>query len=252
MSLIQDKIFTYLEKDDVEDNEEVVSAYTIKQLGEDYLSEQSEAYNTRELRNKINQYLKFIYDNRYNENENWHYDIIDEKKHHCKNIIPFINYDEKKIGLLFEFRKDEAELIYKKFNKDGDSEDFYANSSNPILTAIFLTNGYGAILKQFAALQKYAERFYKLYPKNPSRNNPITTSVNDDTFNAMFSYDGIGSFHSRVSLINEPEDEKTRFLIKTTKDDILRKLPVRVSELSPTLQLLVKEKLSTKENVSVY
>ena len=186
MSLIIDKIMTYLNRDDIEDNEEVVSAYTIKQLGDKHLSEDSEAYKTTALKTKINNYLKFIYDNRNNPEENWHYDIIDEKKHTCKKIIPFINYTERIVGLSFEFNNDEHELLYQTFNERHDSENIWSYSDNPILTPVILTQKNTDLIKQFAALQKYAHYFHDLYPEKPSARNPITTKVNDDTFEASF------------------------------------------------------------------
>ena len=249
---ITDKILSYLRKEDVKENTEIISAYTISQLGESILSENSEAYDISKLIIKINRYLKDMYDHRYDEDYQWYCDVADEKRHCCSKIYPYIDYDNQRVELFFAYDHDNPEMIYQNFDQGEESDDIYMDSKKSVLWPAIIMNSGTMIIKQLNELQKYAHYFSNMYPDNPSEEKPMTTKVNDRFFSISWTYNGHGSFHTSLSLLNHPENEKESFLIQKYQDNILRKIPVRVDSLSPTLRLLVEENVFQKENVSVY
>lgn len=245
-------IVNYVDKDEIEDNEEVMSVTTLDNLLKekyhiiDKIKEDEEI-----IKNKINEELI---------REKNIFELIQIRKHLCRNVSVEANKDSVRMVFAFgekdEFKKRTYKAVVKKIGEypcycDGDYErldDKLYNSAEEDILSVFDK------MESFHSL---------LYAEGNSLHPGFKKNIPDDNFQVTYYLNEYGAGIKPLSFKKEIDPNHIQYkqwygrisindFIKSNEKTILNRIPVKVKDLPIVLQDSYSEYLNDKEKVKVY
>lgn len=253
------KLNEYLEKEEVVENGEVISAYTLWRLLQRKIKKiHYRLYNNSDLLEAINNYYRdrFSYGGIFYEEAIENLGLYtplfrpikfkkievytDENKTTCVRLIPAGFINSKK---------------YVDIYKDYGYEDYYGEYINK-----YLVNNYD-VAEILEKVFEYAEKYSGLITKDSSRNQAVSSS----TFSIVMHYsinpntECSSSLDIAMSTVIDPNrSEYKKYansfytiheFIEGKRDSILKRTPVHIKDLNPLCKTIVKEHLNRMKHV---
>lgn len=226
---LKNKVVSYVLKNDLVDTDEVVNAFTLYTVIGEKLSQLEEEISLESLRDKIN---TILFKNK-----------LSQKSAVCETILGNYHKTENEntsdcLELLFCF----SDGVYQHIYKEVDGKRLYYLSPDEKLSHYIFPLFIEEIDKSCNRLEEFATLFYNNQKSFTYRDFPsVEIQTQGKDFDTDFFYAGNGQIEKRIFFhLGEKIIDVSKQVSETEKEEILKKIPVEVKNLSPVCQRIYK------------
>jgi len=243
---LKNEIDKYIEKDEIELSNDVISAHDLYMLVDDSLKELREIQFDSNFQKEINK--RNMLDRTIK--------IFKKKKSCLNDRCTFImaSCDGKKSSITFEFQTggDLSREYFLDVCKDTNNDEIYFSGYNA--DKLFVERFYDKISEYFATLEKFNALFLD---KIGTFGSVTNQTFSDGFFDVNLSYDSYGrvKIETNINKLSDQENIYKRQWAKRTslsdyvdenQENILKKIPINISELNFTTRTIVENATCNK------